>query len=133
MDSDLLVRKNVTIKLGNKRRSCIEDVKEVVNVDDSTKMVTENFLCTGGTDPTTDHVACKGDSGGALFLQRRRRLIQVGVVSFGVKNLCSNGANPPDSVEKSRDFHINLFKVLRFLKDYLADGSQSYAPIKFIE
>ncbi|XP_035287799.1 complement factor b, like [Anguilla anguilla] len=132
MDSDVLVRKNVTIKLGKNRHNCIKDIKEVVNVDDPTKMVTENFLCTGGIEGTTDHVACKGDSGGALFLQRRRRLIQVGVVSFGVKNLCSNGDNLPNSEAKSRDFHINLFKVLPFLKMYLADGSQSYAPIKFI-
>ncbi|KAJ8348310.1 hypothetical protein SKAU_G00268990 [Synaphobranchus kaupii] len=137
MDSHGSKRKNVTIKLNQKRPSCIEDVKtaEGVDIKDPKDMVTDNFLCTGGIEGTTDHVACPGDSGGPLFMERRRRLIQVGIVSFGVKNLCKPNLDlyTPDSDSSSRDFHINLFKVLPFLKKYLADGSHDYAPITFID
>ncbi|KAJ8354093.1 hypothetical protein SKAU_G00216600 [Synaphobranchus kaupii] len=89
MDSHGLMRKNVTIKLNRRRHSCIEDVTKAVYVKDPKEMVTDNFLCTGGTEGTTDHVACNGDSGGPLFMERRRRLFQVGIVSFGVKDLCN--------------------------------------------
>ncbi|KAJ8405838.1 hypothetical protein AAFF_G00312750 [Aldrovandia affinis] len=135
MDSHNLKLKNVSIKLGHRRDSCIEDVKKAkgINVADAKEAVTENFLCTGGIEDKTDHIACKGDSGGALFVERRRRLFQVGLVSFGVKNLCTENNYIPDSDSSSRDFHINLFKVRPFLKQYLGDGTQSYAPLKFID
>ncbi|XP_061103530.1 complement factor b, like [Conger conger] len=128
-----LAWKDVTIKLNKKRHNCIKDIKETVNVADPTEMVTENFLCTGGNEDNVDHVSCKGDSGGPLFVQRNNRLIQVGVVSFGVKNLCTASSEDlPESDATSRDFHINLFSVLPFLKKYLGDGTIS-APITFID
>ncbi|KAJ8266023.1 hypothetical protein GJAV_G00125050 [Gymnothorax javanicus] len=133
MDIKKLKFKNVTIKLDkNLMASCLKDVKDVMKIDDATEMVTENFLCTGGIEKVTDNVACKGDSGGPLFLERRRRRIQVGVVSFGIKNLCQKESMPLSDA-KSRDFHINLFKVQPFLKKYLGDGTKSFAPTKFID
>ncbi|KAI1902611.1 hypothetical protein AGOR_G00017710 [Albula goreensis] len=129
--------KNISLKLGDRRPHCIEDVKKAKDMDkvkDANDVVTGNFLCSGGIEgDSTDNVACKGDSGGAVFIERKRRLFQVGVVSFGVKNLCLGGNHSPDSDRHSRDFHINLFKVLAFLKEYLGDGTQSYTPLRFID
>ncbi|KAG9338212.1 hypothetical protein JZ751_026965 [Albula glossodonta] len=134
--------KNISLKLGDRRPHCIEDVKKAKDMDkvkDANDVVTINFLCSGGIEgDSTDNVACKGkaasgDSGGAVFIERKRRLFQVGVVSFGVKNLCLGGNHTPDSDRHSRDFHINLFKVLAFLKEYLGDGTQSYTPLRFID
>ncbi|XP_063076786.1 complement factor b, like [Engraulis encrasicolus] len=126
--------KNLKIKLGASRDACIEDAKRAkgVTAKDAKKIVTGNFLCTGGINPVTDDVACKGDSGGALFTEKNRRSVQVGVVSWGVEDICL-GRTRVNSKEHTRDFHINLFKVQPFLKQHLGDTTQDYAPLTFID
>ncbi|XP_041707487.1 complement factor B [Coregonus clupeaformis] len=99
-------------------------------------VVTDNFLCTGGRQPTRDNIACKGDSGGAVFKDYDDyRTIQVGVISWGTKDLCPGGSSDvqQESDDESRDFHINLFKVVPFLKKYLGDESQDYEPLQFLD
>uniref|UniRef100_A0A8C9V7P8 C3/C5 convertase n=1 Tax=Scleropages formosus TaxID=113540 RepID=A0A8C9V7P8_SCLFO len=121
------------------RDNCIEDALETIKIEDRGKVkakdiVTDNFLCTGGIDGPqgqTDDISCKGESGGALFVQKKRRLIQVGIISWGVKNLCQ--VDNPKSDEKSRDFHINLFRVTDFLKERLGKTGETYAPLTFIK
>uniref|UniRef100_A0A8C7K4V9 C3/C5 convertase n=1 Tax=Oncorhynchus kisutch TaxID=8019 RepID=A0A8C7K4V9_ONCKI len=81
--------------------------------------VPDRFLCSGGSADHIDAVTCKGDSGGALFLLNRLRYFQVGVVSWGTKNVCepqdSSDRPPPDA----RDFHISVFHLLPWLKQHL--------------
>uniref|UniRef100_A0A8C8H9Q1 C3/C5 convertase n=1 Tax=Oncorhynchus tshawytscha TaxID=74940 RepID=A0A8C8H9Q1_ONCTS len=133
-------RSDARLKLQDQLRdNCIEmAVTEVegitpLNLKD---IVTDNFLCTGGKQPTRDNVACKGDSGGAVFKDYdEHRTIQVGVISWGTKNLCPGGNSDvkQESSEKSRDFHINLFKVVPFLKKYLGNDTEDYQPLEFLE
>uniref|UniRef100_A0AAY3ZYA3 C3/C5 convertase n=1 Tax=Denticeps clupeoides TaxID=299321 RepID=A0AAY3ZYA3_9TELE len=128
--------KHVHLKLGAARESCIEDAKKAKNVTvkNARDIVTDNFLCSGGIEPETDYVACKGESGGAVFVERNSRSVQVGILSWGVKNLCTDSNNNKVlSDESSRDFHINLFKVQPFLKKYLGDGTKDYAPLTFLD
>ncbi|XP_020321310.2 complement factor B isoform X1 [Oncorhynchus kisutch] len=133
-------RSDAKLKLQDQLRdNCIEmAVNEVegitpLNLKD---IVTDNFLCTGGRQPTRDNVACKGDSGGAVFKDYdKHRTIQVGVISWGTKNLCPGGNSDikQESSETSRDFHINLFKVVPFLKKYLGNDTEDYQPLEFLE
>ncbi|XP_038821138.1 complement factor b, like isoform X1 [Salvelinus namaycush] len=133
-------RSDAKLKLQDQLRdNCIEPAATQVegitplNLKD---VVTDNFLCTGGRQPTRDNVACKGDSGGAVFKDYDEyRTIQVGVISWGTEDLCPGGNSDfkQESSEKSRDFHINLFKVVPFLKKYLGDEKQDYQPLQFLE
>ncbi|KAK7143659.1 hypothetical protein R3I93_014732 [Phoxinus phoxinus] len=115
--------RNIKIKRGKYRDACVEDAKkaEGVNVTNARDVVTDNFLCSGGNEPQTDHVACKGESGGATYINKKDRLIQVGVVSWGVKDICTNKNTDPVSQAATRDYHTNLFSVdiRSFLKDHL--------------
>uniref|UniRef100_A0A8C7JK65 C3/C5 convertase n=1 Tax=Oncorhynchus kisutch TaxID=8019 RepID=A0A8C7JK65_ONCKI len=125
---------SLSIKMAN----CIELATKVDGITSNNlkDVVTENFLCSGGRQPTRDHVACKGDSGGALFKNYDDyRTIQVGLISWGTKNLCPDGNNDvqQESGDDSRDFHINLFKVVPFLKKHLGDDTQDYAPLQFLD
>ncbi|XP_067865468.1 complement factor B-like [Heterodontus francisci] len=110
----------VTIKTTEAVRKACEAnalrAEEYKDIPDVRKVVTERFLCTGGHEPTVEEVSCKGDSGAALYIAKKRRFIQVGVVSWGVINVC--GIAVQDK-KYARDFHINLFKVLPWLKQKL--------------
>ncbi|XP_019940984.2 complement factor B-like [Paralichthys olivaceus] len=130
-----LDEKDVHAKLGDNRNECIRHALAAkgITTDNPKVAVTENFLCTGGRNPYRDHIACSGDSGGAVFKNYEHRTIQVGVVSWGTKNLCSTGGLV-ESDDTSRDFHINLFRVVPFLKSVLANDTQDdYAPIVFLK
>ncbi|XP_073680385.1 complement factor B-like [Garra rufa] len=126
--------KRITIKLGKYRDACVEDAKKAkgINVKNASEIVTDNFLCSGGNKPRTDHVACKGESGGATYLNKKGRVIQVGVVSWGSKDICK-GKNKFTSVEDSRDYHINLFseKIRSFLKKHLENDDIGH-PLTFL-
>ncbi|XP_029557338.1 complement factor B [Salmo trutta] len=131
-------RSDAKLKLQDQRETCIELATKVdgITPDNLKDVVTENFLCSGGRQPTRDHVACKGDSGGALFKNYDDyRTIQVGLISWGTVNLCPDGNNDvqQESDDDSRDFHINLFKVVPFLKKHLGDDTQDYAPLQFLD
>ncbi|XP_051781997.1 complement factor B-like [Erpetoichthys calabaricus] len=112
---------NVKIKLKNQPLlKCNEDALKAplyTKVNDWKEVVTDRFLCTGGTDPQIDEVTCKGDSGGSLVIKRERRAFQVGVISWGNKNLCQPKRRHSDP--DSRDYHTNLLKVQDFLEKKL--------------
>nr|XP_005279664.1 complement factor B [Chrysemys picta bellii] len=117
-----LERKLVNIKNGVKKSACEADAKKApiyVNVTDVRQVVTPRFLCTGGIDPVVDPNTCKGDSGGPLIIPKGKRYIQVGVISWGVFDVCK----PPKrkAPAHARDFHLNLFTVLPWLREKLAE------------
>ncbi|XP_043939155.1 complement C2-like [Protopterus annectens] len=123
------LRKKVVIKLKEEARSCEEDAKKAkpyqhVQVSD---VITDRFLCTGGRN---EHATCKGDSGGALFIGNKLRYFQVGVISWGVTDPCkySNVCRLSNRNEM-RDFHINLFKVLPWLKQHLSNDIEFLATV----
>ncbi|KAJ0062056.1 hypothetical protein NL108_015258 [Boleophthalmus pectinirostris] len=131
-----LGEKYAHIKLGNNRDSCI--VKALmapgIKTNNVTEAVTENFLCSGGEFPAVDKIACRGDSGGAVFKNHLNRTIQVALVSWGNKVMARcNQDGMVDSDKDSRDFHFNLFKAVPFLKSILGKPDQNYAPIEFVD
>ncbi|KAM9348848.1 complement factor B-like [Symphorus nematophorus] len=132
---NIVDEKEVFAKLGDTRDECIRHALQApgittVNLKDA---VTDNFLCTGGLTPERDHIACTGDGGGAVFKNYNHRTIQVALVSWGTKARCVSGG-VVESDQTSRDFHINLFRVVPFLKSVLGDDNQDdYAPLQFLE
>ncbi|XP_070827162.1 complement C2 [Chaetodon trifascialis] len=126
-------RKETHIQTESQRPSCVEKawltLKEPTNVT-LDEYVPDTFLCSGGSSGYQDAITCKGDSGGSLFLQKRKRYFQVGVVSWGTVNVCdpllslrgrySSDRPPPDA----RDFHIDLFKIMPWLKEHLGEEIQ---------
>ncbi|XP_075343488.1 complement factor B-like [Odontesthes bonariensis] len=127
----LVQEKDVFAKLGNSRPNCIVKALKAkgITTGDPKVAVTDSFICTGGD---RDHIACTGDSGGAVFKNYNLRTIQIGLVSWGTKELCTSGGLV-ESTDDSRDFHINLFKVIPFLKSILGNDDQDdYAPLKFL-
>ncbi|CAM4669262.1 unnamed protein product [Leuciscus chuanchicus] len=126
--------RNIKIKRGKYRDACVEDAKKAVgiNVTDARDVVTDNFLCSGGVEPQTDDVACKGESGGATYIDKKGRMIQVGVISWGVKDICTTGKPDPVSQANTRDYHTNLFSadIQSFLKEHLGNDVIGN-PLKF--
>ncbi|TRY54159.1 hypothetical protein DNTS_034839 [Danionella cerebrum] len=124
--------RNIIIKQGKHRDACVKDAlkAEGINTTDAYQVVTKNFLCSGGTEPYQDDVSCKGESGGATFMNQKDRLIQVGIVSWGTKNLCTKGKIDARSTEDSRDYHISLFspEIQAFLKAHLGNDKTESAP-----
>ncbi|XP_044838805.1 complement factor B [Mauremys mutica] len=121
-----LERKLVNIKNGVKKSACEADAKRApiyANVTDVKQVVTPRFLCTGGIDPVVDPNTCKGDSGGPLIIAKGKRYVQVGVISWGVFDLCTppKRNEPVRNEAHARDFHLNLFTVLPWLREKLAD------------
>lgn len=47
--------------------------------------------------------------------------MQVGVISWGVVDVCKNKRLLESSPAHARDFHVNLFTVLPWLKEKLKD------------
>nr|XP_010959777.1 complement factor B isoform X3 [Camelus bactrianus] len=116
-----LIRKEVYIKNGEKKTACERDALHAPGYDkvkDVSEVVTPRFLCTGGVAPYADPNTCKGDSGGPLIIHKKSRFIQVGVISWGVVDVCKGQKQPP---AHARDFYINLFQVLPWLKEKLKD------------
>ncbi|XP_024291846.1 complement factor B isoform X3 [Oncorhynchus tshawytscha] len=130
-----MYEKDVQIKLKEKRESCIKDAEEAEGITNYKEAVTKNFLCTGGTEDKVEDIACKGDSGGALYLKNLKRRIQVGVISWGVKDLCMGNIPKPLSTATTRDYHINLFRMQEFLKEHLGEKKEetNYEPLKFVD
>uniref|UniRef100_A0A3B3HXQ4 C3/C5 convertase n=1 Tax=Oryzias latipes TaxID=8090 RepID=A0A3B3HXQ4_ORYLA len=119
-DSASVKEKVVHAKFGKSRDLCIQEVLNVrgMRISDPTVAVTENFLCTGGDG---DHIACAGDGGQAVFK------IHQNLVSWGTELLCHHG-KMQKSTTGSRDFHINLFRVVPFLKSILGNETQDEYP-----
>ncbi|KAM3847439.1 complement factor B-like [Vipera latastei] len=127
-----LVRRPVQIKNSEKKMACEQDARNVKfykNITNIKEVVTDNFLCTGGQEPVLDPNTCKGDSGGPLIIQKKLRYIQVGVISWGVVDVCGHNIASCEEPQKfqrhnpsfARDYHLNLFKVIPWLKEQLAD------------
>lgn len=128
-----LRRQTVRIKNSEQKVACEEDAKKAkfyTNITNVSEVVTDRFLCTGGIDPVVDPNTCKGDSGGPLIIQKRLRYIQVGVISWGVVDVCKNQGLPSCEMKEdirrqlpnhARDFHTNIFKVLPWLKEKMRD------------
>ncbi|XP_016428702.1 complement factor B-like [Sinocyclocheilus rhinocerous] len=138
MDSEkgnsLKTIKNITFKLGKYRDACVEDAIKAkgIEVKNAREAVTDNFLCSGGIEPKTDDVACKGDSGGASYVIKNGRVIQVGIISWGVKDICKESKKFTSDAD-SRDYHSNLFseKIRSFLKEHL-ENDRIGNPLKFL-
>ncbi|XP_042638313.1 complement factor B [Orycteropus afer afer] len=129
-EKKMLARKEVYIKNGDKKASCERDAQKAKGyskVKDISEVVTPRFLCTGGVDPYADPNTCKGDSGGPLIIHKKSRFIQVGVISWGVVDVCIDQPQGHRRAQQqqipayARDFHINLFQVLPWLKEKLKD------------
>uniref|UniRef100_A0A8C2ADS8 C3/C5 convertase n=1 Tax=Cyprinus carpio TaxID=7962 RepID=A0A8C2ADS8_CYPCA len=103
--------KNIMIKLGKYRDACVEDAKKAkgINVKNAREVVTDNFLCSGGNEPKTDDVACKGMFD---FCHRDGSLEKRSFISDA----------------DSRDYHSNLFseEIRSFLKEHLRNRTTSY-------
>ncbi|XP_023198583.1 complement factor B-like [Xiphophorus maculatus] len=131
----LVAEKIVHAKLGENRDLCIKKALSAPGITTKNERVavTDNFLCTGGRVGYRDHIACTGDSGGAVFKNFNQRTIQIGVVSWGTQALCSSTGGLVESNDESRDFHINLFRMIDFLSQNLGDDSQDYTALKFLK
>ncbi|KAK3531783.1 hypothetical protein QTP70_029747, partial [Hemibagrus guttatus] len=114
-------QKPTHIQTGEKRGDCIEQYRPAsTNQVSLTDVVTDRFLCTGGSKKYKDYITCKGDSGGSLFLRKGMRYFQVGVVSWGTKLVCeSTTPIVPDPPVDARDFHISVFSIIPWLKEQL--------------
>ncbi|XP_075887540.1 complement factor B-like [Nelusetta ayraudi] len=133
--SNGLQKKTVRAKLGDNRVACISHALQAdgITTKKAEVAVTDHFLCTGGLEPERDHIACTGDSGGAVFKTFEHRTVQVGVVSWGTKKQCKGGGLVESNAD-SRDFHINLFDVVDFLKSILAnDAQEDFESLVFLE
>ncbi|XP_032366788.1 complement C2 [Etheostoma spectabile] len=130
--------KQTHIHLESQRPSCVEKARQTLNEPANVTLdeyVPDRFLCTGGSSTHQYAISCKGDSGGSLFLQKRNRYFQVGVLSWGTTNVCdpvnpalrkySSNKPPPDA----RDFHIDLFRIMPWLKEHLGEEIQFLSEI----
>ncbi|XP_028743849.1 complement C2 [Peromyscus leucopus] len=125
---------NISLRTGPEWTRCIEAVSESKNIFPSltniSEIVTDQFLCSGM--PGDEH-PCRGESGGAVFLERRYRFFQVGLVSWGLYDPCFSSSNrnsprqPPQGIQP-RDFHINLFRLQPWLRQHLA-GVLNFLPL----
>lgn len=128
--SEGLLRRHILLRLGDQRPPCERDAlraKPYRNVTSLSDVITQRFLCSGGTEPRVDPNACRGDSGGPVIVTRGKRYFQVGVISWGVEDVCrmgGRGRSPPHA----RDFHISLMEVLPWLKDVLRDEELGFLP-----
>uniref|UniRef100_A0A673BHI3 C3/C5 convertase n=1 Tax=Sphaeramia orbicularis TaxID=375764 RepID=A0A673BHI3_9TELE len=122
------VRKDTHIHTDTQRAACVEKARQTLKPPTDVTLeeyVPDRFLCSGGTSGKQDAITCQGDSGGPLFLQKRKRYFQVGVVSWGTTDVCktpiighrrySSDRPPADA----RDFHIDVFKIMPWLKTHL--------------
>lgn len=120
-------RKETHIHTNSQRPDCVAKARKFLDGTNVTldEFVPDRFLCSGGTRGYKDAVTCQGDSGGSLFLQKKKRYFQVGLVSWGIVDVCQlqrSGSRklPPDA----RDFHIDLFKIMSWLKQHLGEVIQ---------
>ncbi|XP_003789090.1 complement C2 isoform X1 [Otolemur garnettii] len=127
---------NINLKTGTEWANCIQAVSQgkamFPNLTDVREVVTDQFLCSGTQE---DDNPCKGESGGAVFLERRFRFFQVGLVSWGLYNPCAGALDknsrkraPRGKVPPPRDFHINLFRLQPWLRQHL-EGILNFLPL----
>ncbi|XP_015260945.1 PREDICTED: complement C2-like [Gekko japonicus] len=136
-------RMNVLIKTKKSRPKCISAAvqhKLYSKVANISEVVTDRFLCSGGDgNGVVEDAVCKGESGGSLFVERRARYFQVGVISWGTFDPCEKKGKSmetghrireaPKRGQKPRDFYISLFQVQDWLRHHLA-GSLRFIPLQ---
>nr|XP_055051749.1 complement C2 isoform X1 [Misgurnus anguillicaudatus] len=108
------------IHSGAKRDACIQHAKFIYENSTASldEVITDRFICTGDSETNRYEMPCKGDSGGALLLQKRTRFFQVGIISWGTKHICNHKTEwHPDA----RDFHINVFSLMPWLRQHLGN------------
>lgn len=131
---------SVRIKANQLRPSCIAGAIQpgmiYANVSSVSHVVTDRFLCSGQISGGSEEAStCKGESGGALFLEKKLRNFQVGVVSWGTASPCQPG--PGGTVQRKplpkhhvpRDFYISLFAVQDWLRQVLG-GAVAFVPLQ---
>ncbi|XP_066118215.1 complement C2 [Saccopteryx bilineata] len=126
---------NINLKTGTEREKCIDVVSQdktmFPNLTDVREAVTDQFLCSG---TELDDNPCRGESGGAVFLERKLRFFQVGLVSWGLYNPCgsrdknSRKRAPSSRVPPPRDFHLSLFRQQPWLRQHLG-GVLDFLPL----
>ncbi|XP_072211360.1 complement C2-like isoform X3 [Excalfactoria chinensis] len=134
-------RLNVRIKEQEERASCMGGAVQpgMPHANASVKdVVTERFLCSGQErGGECEDAACKGESGGSLFVERRHRFLQVGVLSWGTFNPCHTGGRnaegellraPAPPGHQPRDFAISLFRIQPWLRRHLG-GVLRFTPL----
>ncbi|CAM4558034.1 unnamed protein product [Leuciscus chuanchicus] len=108
-------RSDTHIHSGAKRGECLKKARSTFPANSSaslSEVITDRFMCTGGTETIRHEMTCKGDSGGALFLRKRMRYFQVAVISWGTKQTCGSRTAVRDSRPlDARDFHISVFTM----------------------
>ncbi|XP_013909665.1 PREDICTED: complement C2-like [Thamnophis sirtalis] len=130
---------NVQIKTKASRPMCASGALQKIyaNVSNVDEVVTDRFLCSG-EDMSLEAHTCKGESGGSLFVERRQRHFQVGVISWGTYDPCARHnknddgeviRDRPSKESKPRDFYISLFQVQDWLRKYL-DNSLTFIPMQ---
>nr|BAA34707.1 complement factor B/C2B [Cyprinus carpio] len=115
-------RSDTRIHIGAKRGSCIEEARSTIpehSTASLSEVITDRFMCTGGTEKNRVQLTCKGDSGGPLFLRKRMRYFQVAVVSWGTKQICDSQTDVKEWPQDARDFHISVFPLMPWLKQHL--------------
>ncbi|XP_056120603.1 complement factor B [Rhinichthys klamathensis goyatoka] len=116
-------RSDTHIHSGAKRSECLKKARSTFPANSSaslSEVITDRFMCTGGTETIRHEMTCKGDSGGALFLRKRMRYFQVAVISWGTKQTCDSRTAVRDNRPlDARDFHISVFSVMPWLKQHL--------------
>ncbi|XP_029413748.1 complement C2 isoform X2 [Nannospalax galili] len=74
---------SITLQTGLKWTSCAQAVSQnkkiFPDLKNVSEVVTDQFLCSGAKKE--DHNPCQGESGGAVFLERRHRFFQVGLLA----------------------------------------------------
>ncbi|KAM8952766.1 LOW QUALITY PROTEIN: complement C2-like [Pelodytes ibericus] len=113
-----LTRLSVNIQINQARDACVSAVRtwDPYKTTDPSLLVSPRHLCVKGD------MSCKGESGGPLFMDLKRRFFQVGVLSFGLFNPCLNDTRkaPPPGTE-ARDFYVSILEILPWLRRYVSD------------
>ncbi|RVE64366.1 hypothetical protein OJAV_G00125260 [Oryzias javanicus] len=120
-------RKQTHIHVDSQRPACVEKARRTLSEPTNVTLdeyVPDRFLCSGGTEGYQDALSCKGDSGGSVFLQKRKRYFQVGLVSWGTVDICDPNKRVSKPPPDARDFHIDLFKITPWLKQHLGKEVQ---------
>ncbi|XP_051962829.1 complement C2 [Xyrauchen texanus] len=116
-------RTDTLIHSGTERDKCIHHGRSsfpATSTASLTDVITDRFMCTGGSETRRFQMTCKGDSGGSLFLRKRMRYFQVAVISWGTKELCDSKTDVKDEWPlDARDFHISVFPLMSWLKQHL--------------
>ncbi|CAH2314451.1 complement C2 [Pelobates cultripes] len=115
-DRQKMNRKDVQIKINQARDACVSAVQnwDPFKDIDPSLLVSPRHLCVEGD------MSCKGESGGPLYLERKKRFFQVGILSFGIYNPCTDKSKQRKNPE-ARDFYVNVLEILPWLRKHVDD------------